>query len=163
MKKTSHLAITLLIAAVCTTTIMVSQTASSAGNPAAKALRDTDNQWSKAASAGDLDRTVSFYADDATLLSPNAPAVTGKQAIRREWAAILKGFSGTLHWEATKVEVSRSGELGYTIGRYEGTFTSPDGKALPDRGKYLEVWKKQPKGNWKCVADMYSSDQGSGQ
>lgn len=64
----------------------------------------------------------------------------------------------TLPWQAAKVEVSRSGDLGYTIGTYEGTWTPPKGEAVKDRGKYLEVWKKQADGKWKCVADMYSSD-----
>ena len=27
-----------------------------------------------------------------------------------------------------------------------------------DRGKYLEVWKKQADGKWKVVADMFNSD-----
>lgn len=29
---------------------------------------------------------------------------------------------------------------------------------MTDKGKFLEVWKKQADGNWKCVADMFSSD-----
>jgi ketosteroid isomerase-like protein len=123
---------------------------------AEKALRDTDSEWSKAASARDLDRTVFYYADSATLLPPNAPVATSKEAIRREWAQLLNGSS--LSWHATKVELSRGGELGYTIGAYEGTFPSPNGKSFKDQGKYLEVWKKQADGKWKCVADMYSSD-----
>jgi ketosteroid isomerase-like protein len=32
------------------------------------------------------------------------------------------------------------------------------GKPINDRGKYLEVWEKQPDGKWKCVADMWNSD-----
>jgi ketosteroid isomerase-like protein len=27
-----------------------------------------------------------------------------------------------------------------------------------DTGKFLEVWKKQADGKWKCVADTYNSD-----
>ena len=129
-----------------------------AAGDAAQAVRDADMAWSKAASASDLDRIVSFYADDATLLSPNAPVVKGKDAIRKEWDGIMKGFGKTLHWQPTKVEAAKSGEIGYSMGWYEGTFTPPNGKPVKDKGKYLEVWKKQADGKWKCVADMYSSD-----
>jgi uncharacterized protein (TIGR02246 family) len=164
MKKAARLMIrALLMVAVLATTSEASAGTSARRAADEKALRDSDSEWSKAASEGDVDRTVSFYTDDATLLPPNAPVVSGREAIRREWADILKGFSGTLHWHATKVEVSRSGDIGYTIGRYEGTFTPPNGKPAQDRGKYLEVWKKQANGQWKCVADMYSSDLGTGQ
>src|ERR1051326_2005986 len=127
-----------------------------AASDAAQAIRDADMAWSKAASAGDLNAIVSFYSDDATLLSPNAPVVKGKDAIRKEWDGIMKGFGNTLHWQPTKAEAAKSGEIGYTIGTYEGTFTPPNGKPVHDKGKYLEVWKKQADGKWKCVADMYS-------
>ena len=32
------------------------------------------------------------------------------------------------------------------------------GGPVNDTGKFLEVWKKQANGSWKCVADMFSSD-----
>jgi ketosteroid isomerase-like protein len=120
------------------------------------ALRELDIQWAKAASAMDLDGTVSYYADDASLFAPNAPVATGKAAIRSGWAQLLVGFSGG--WQPVKVEVSRSGDLGYITGTYDIKFTGPDGKPEADRGKYVEVWKKQPDGKWKCVADIYNSD-----
>ena len=43
-------------------------------------------------------------------------------------------------------------------GTYEITETDDSGKPMTDKGKYLKVWKKQPDGSWKCVADMFSSD-----
>jgi ketosteroid isomerase-like protein len=73
-------------------------------------LRDADSRWSKAASARDLSRTLSYDADDATLLPPNAPLVNGKDACCREWADLLAGFSGTLRGQATKVDISGGGD-----------------------------------------------------
>ena len=46
------------------------------------AIRDLDAQWSKTAAANDLEGTVSYYSDDASILPPNAPSASGKQAIR---------------------------------------------------------------------------------
>ena len=57
-----------------------------------KAVRDADEQWSKVAAAKDLDKTVSFYADDAVVLPPNQAAVTTKDGIRNLW----KGFFDSL-------------------------------------------------------------------
>ena len=123
----------------------------------ANALRDLDAAWSKTASANDVDGTMSYYTDDATLLPPNAPAATGKPAIRSTWTAILVP-GNAVSWQADKVEVAHSSDLGYTIGTYQATFKDPQGKPIADRGKYEEVWKKQADGKWKVVADMYSSD-----
>ena len=56
------------------------------------------------------------------------------------------------------VEVARSGDLAYVTGTYELSETDAKGKPMTDKGKYLEVWKKQVDGNWKCVIDMFNSD-----
>jgi ketosteroid isomerase-like protein len=42
-----------------------------------QAIRALDVAWSHAAEAKDLDKTVSFYADDASILPPNMPIATG--------------------------------------------------------------------------------------
>lgn len=121
------------------------------------AIRELDAQWSKTAAANDLDGTVSYYTDDATLLPPNAPIAVGKQAIRASWASLL-GPGVSVSWQVSKVEVSRSGDLAYLIGTYESTAKDPQGKPVTDRGKLLEVWKKQADGKWKAIADTYNSD-----
>ncbi|MCX6629535.1 MAG: SgcJ/EcaC family oxidoreductase [Candidatus Solibacter sp.] len=121
------------------------------------ALRALDAQWSKAAAANDLEGTVSYYSDDASLLAPNAPIATGKQAIRAVWASLL-GPDVSVSWQVSKVEVSRSGDMAYVMGVYGLTMKDPQGKLETDHGKLLEVWKKQADGNWKTVADIFNSD-----
>ena len=123
-----------------------------------RAVREADAAWSKAASARDVERTVSFYADDGSGLSPNAPIVTGKEALRAYWSEAVSAPGFAISWQASKVEVARSGDLGYVVGTYEGAAKDAKGKLVTDRGKYMTVWKKQPDGTWKAVADMYSSD-----
>src|SRR5207247_7709050 len=49
-------------------------TTSSADTKIEQALRDLDAQWSAAAGAKDVDKTVSYYAADATVMPPNASA-----------------------------------------------------------------------------------------
>jgi uncharacterized protein (TIGR02246 family) len=122
------------------------------------ALRNLDAEWSTAASAKDVEKTVSYYSDDALVLPPNSPVLTGKAAARAMWGGMFKapGFGGG--WKATRVEVAQSGDMGYVTGSYEMTETDAAGKPMTDKGKYLEVWKKQADGSWKCVADMFSSN-----
>jgi ketosteroid isomerase-like protein len=38
------------------------------------------------------------------------------------------------------------------------TLNDPTGKPVNDRGKFLEVWKKQADGKWKCTMDIWNSD-----
>jgi uncharacterized protein (TIGR02246 family) len=120
-------------------------------------IRNLDAQWSKTAGAHDLDGIVSYYSDDAVLLPPNAPAITGKQSIRAAWID-LAAPNVSLSWQSSKVEVARSGDLAYTTGTYTDAVKDPQGKLITDKGKIMEVWKKQPDGGWKVVADTYNSD-----
>jgi uncharacterized protein (TIGR02246 family) len=120
-----------------------------------KTIRDLDAKWAQAAMAGDLDTTVSYYSDDASLLPPNAPAANSKDGIRTLWKSLLTPGS-VVSWKPTKVDVARSGELAYLVGTYQ-VGTKEPAKTV-DTGKMVEVWKKQADGNWKVVADIFNSD-----
>lgn len=122
-------------------------------------LKNLDAEWAKAAgTTKDVNKTVSYYSDDAIVMPPNIPTLTGKEPIRALWKSMLEspGFGGG--WKATKVEVAKSGDIGYVTGTYELRETDDNGQPMTDKGKFLEVWKKQSDGSWKCVADMFSSD-----
>ena len=61
------------------------------------ALMQTSRDWARTAASGDLERTLSFWSDDAIVMPPGQPAVVGKAAIReflRQTSAI-PGFSIT--------------------------------------------------------------------
>lgn len=117
-----------------------------------KAVRDADAEWSKVAGAKDLDKTVSYYADDAIVLPPNEQMVTTKEGIRNLWKGFLETLT-TISWTTTRVEVSKSGDMAVTTGTYE--LTMKDGSK--DKGKYCESWAKKG-GKWKVATDMFSSD-----
>jgi uncharacterized protein (TIGR02246 family) len=129
-------------------------TASSAGGKGAdeQAVRDADAQWAKAAAAKDLDKTVSFYADDAIVMPANETAKTTKEAIRSLWKGELDNAT-SISWTATRVEVAKSGDMACVTGSYD--FTMADG--TKDHGKYCEVWEKKG-GTWKCGTDIWNSD-----
>jgi uncharacterized protein (TIGR02246 family) len=123
-----------------------------------RAIREADSAWEAAAGAKELDGYVSYYAPDASTFPPNAPIVTGLEAIRKsmEQAFAIPGFA--LSGKIAKVEVSRAGDLAYTSGTYQVTVNDANGKPVTDHGKYVTVWKKQSDGKWKAVADIFNSD-----
>jgi uncharacterized protein (TIGR02246 family) len=123
-----------------------------------QALRDLDAKWSAAAGAKDIDKTVSYYSEDAVVMPPNAPSATTKEAIRSAWKEMLTTPGAAISWKATKVEVAKSGDLACVSGTYEETMTDASGKPVKDHGKYVEVWEKQADGTWKCGADIWNSD-----
>ena len=133
-------------------------TTSAADTKIEQTLRDLDAQWSAAAGAKDLDKTVSYYAESAVVMPPNAPSAKTRETIRSAWKEMLTTPGAAIRWKATKVEVAKSGDLAYVSGTYEETTTDASGKPVKDRGKYVEVWEKQADGTWKVVADIWNSD-----
>jgi len=132
--------------------------ASTASETDTKALRDLDAEWSAAAGAKDLDKTVSYYSNDAIVMPPNASSATTKEAIWNVWKDLLAGPGLVMSWKTTKVEVATSGDLACLSGTYELTMNDANGKPVNDRGKYVEVWEKQSDGKWKCGTDIWNSD-----
>jgi uncharacterized protein (TIGR02246 family) len=124
------------------------------------AIRRTDSEWLAAASAHDLDRVLPFWADDATILAPGTPAVTGKDAIRKYVleAFAIPGFSIT--WKTETIEVAQAGDLAYSSGTDRITLNTPDGKSVVQENRGVAIWKKQPDGSWKCVMDVMSPAAG---
>jgi len=122
------------------------------------AIRAADEQWSAAAGKNDVDATVAFYADDAVLLPPNAPIAKDAKSIRAAWAGML-GPNTAVSWKPAKVEVARSGDIGYLYGSYRLVIKDIKGAVdVDDTGKMLEIWRKQPDGKWKCIVDTFNSD-----
>jgi ketosteroid isomerase-like protein len=121
-------------------------------------LRDLDAQWSKAAAAQDLERTVAYYSEDAVVLPPNATSAVTKETVRNLWKDLLASPGLVISWKPTRVKLGNSGQMAWMSGTYELTMNDASGNPIKDRGKYLEVWEKQSDGNWKCAADMWNSD-----
>jgi ketosteroid isomerase-like protein len=50
------------------------------------------------------------------------------------------------------------GDYGYETGRCKSLVPSAVGKRREERGKYLVLLNRQANGDWKIVADSWSSD-----
>jgi uncharacterized protein (TIGR02246 family) len=123
-----------------------------------QALRDADAQLSAAAATKDLEKTVSYYSEDAIVMPPNTSAAKTKEAIENVLKDFLASPGAAVSWKATKVEIAKSGDLACVSGIYEEMTIDASGKPVKDRGKYVKVWEKQADGKWKCRADIWNSD-----
>ena len=122
-----------------------------------KAIRDLDAATGQAAK--DLDKISAFYAEDASLFDPDAPVVNGAAAIKAAWKSMLEDKNSSFSFASDKVDVAKSGDLGYSQGTMTYTFTDPKTKKVfTIKGKYVTVYKKQSDGGWKAVADIGNED-----
>ena len=115
-----------------------------------------DRAWAEAAAAGDVEKSVSFWSDDARVIPPGQPALVGKDAIRGYVTAAmgLPGFS--IRWRTTDFVVAASGDMAYGFGTNTVTLDGVDGKPVTEHGRALTVWRKDQGGAWKCVVDIWN-------
>jgi uncharacterized protein (TIGR02246 family) len=120
------------------------------------AVLAAERNWATAAKQRDLERSVSFLADDAVMFPPGNPAIVGRAAIREYMAAgfATDGFSVT--WEPEEVVVADSGELAYSRSRSVYTLPGPDGQIHTVHAKGVAIWRKAADGQWRCVVDIWN-------
>ena len=122
------------------------------------AILATDRPWQDAIAAKDVERSVSFWSDDAVILAPGQPSLVGKDAIRRFVSESFKIPGFGIRWETTGVQVSPHGDLAYAFANTTTTFNGPDGKPSGMKAKSVTVWRKGPDGRWRCVVDAWNDD-----
>jgi ketosteroid isomerase-like protein len=84
----------------------------------------------------------------------NNTLISGKNAIKNSFGNQDPGAGNVgLTWEPDFVDVSRSGDLGYTYGKYTYSVTDSSGAVKLDSGIFHTVWKRQSNGDWRFVWD----------
>jgi len=121
-------------------------------------LMEISRQWSKSASTDSIEKTVSYWADDAIVMSPGEPQLKGKEAIRAmvQESSKIPGFK--ISWEPLSVEVSQSGDMAYMVEQNQITVNDSLGHPITQYNKGVTVWKKQADGSWKNVVDIFNSN-----
>ena len=120
-------------------------------------LLKRDAEWAEAAAAGkDVDRIVSYWADDAVVIPQGQPIAEGKDAIRTFVTGSLAIPGFRVHWVSDKVSFSPDGRLAYMRSVNEMTLPGPAGTPVTLTGRAITVWRKEADGQWRCVVDIWN-------
>jgi ketosteroid isomerase-like protein len=118
-------------------------------------LMELSKKWSASAETNNLEKTLSYWSDDAVCMFPGLPIIRGKEEIRQ----MLKTNQGSeVSWEPKEAFVSMSGDLGYVHSLNYFKSRDSSGNTITTFNKGIEVWKRQPNGEWRCVVDIFNSD-----
>jgi ketosteroid isomerase-like protein len=82
--------------------------------------------------------------------------VRGAAAIREFFFGLLDAGMSEVEMDPLRVELF--GDFGYEAGRYKSLVPSAVGKRREERGKYLVLLNRQATGEWRILADSWSSD-----
>lgn len=126
------------------------------GGRAEASARQVVQDWAQACNTKHIDDLLELYAADATVIRSSIPPVRSLPAIREFLISLLEAGLGDVEMESLRVEVM--GEIALDLGRCKMLVPVAMGKRREERGKYLIVLVRQPAGNWKILADCWSSD-----
>jgi uncharacterized protein (TIGR02246 family) len=120
------------------------------------ALKAVTAAWLSAYNAGDVEKIVAMYAEDAVLMPPHAPVATGHAAIRAYLTADTAGAKAAgVKLVPGAATAGAAGDTGWESGSY--TIADASG-ATVDSGSYLSVARKS-NGKWLYIRDTYNSDR----
>jgi uncharacterized protein (TIGR02246 family) len=119
------------------------------------AIRAQTASWEKAYNGGDPKGVAAQYAEDALLLPPGAPGVTGRAAILAFFTKDIADSKagGVVFVINPNTDVGVSGNMGWESGTYKVTVKG----AVVDTGKFLSVSRKKD-GKWLYIRDTWNSD-----
>ena len=113
---------------------------------------NTEKDFSNLSADKGIAKAFITYAADDAVLNRNDSLIIGIERIKERFKAIPAN-PGILTWEPEFVEVSKSGDLGYTYGHYNYAYQDSTGNDLVRKGVFHTVWKRQEDGGWKYVWD----------
>jgi uncharacterized protein (TIGR02246 family) len=122
------------------------------------AIAAIDKKFMEDANRGDAAAGAAAYTDNAILMPPNHSPLEGKQAIEKYLTEIASQIQAS-NFQLSIFEVDVQGDTTIVRGTYSANITIPGVDApIEDRGKTLQVWKKQADGSWKIHRDIWNSN-----
>jgi ketosteroid isomerase-like protein len=115
-------------------------------------LRDLTQDFAMSFNTGNYDQAAGLFAGDGVLMAPHYESANGPKAAERLLRQLSDAGYGDLRLETIRVE--RSGDMAMEIGRFSVVVRKADGTTVPERGKYVKVWRRL--GAWRLVADCWS-------
>jgi ketosteroid isomerase-like protein len=111
-----------------------------------------------ASGARDVELVLSYWTDDAVVIPPGLPPVTGKSALRQYVEDSLKIPGFRIHWTSTDAIFSPDGNLAYLFSRNIVHLNAPDGTPTTTAGRAVTIWRREPDGQWRCAVDMWNAE-----
>jgi ketosteroid isomerase-like protein len=115
-------------------------------------LRDLTQDFATAFNTGNYDQAAALFANDGVLMAPHYEAAYGQKLVERLLRQLGEAGYSDLRLETTRVDYT--GDMAMELGRFSAVVRLADGTPIPERGKYVRVWRRL--GAWLLMADCWS-------
>jgi ketosteroid isomerase-like protein len=115
-------------------------------------LRDLTQDFATSFNTGNYDQAAALFAHDGVLMAPHLEAAYGQNSVERSLRQLGETGYSDLRLETTRVD--HSGDMAMELGRFSVVVRKADGTMIPERGKYVKVWRRL--GAWLLIAECWS-------
>jgi ketosteroid isomerase-like protein len=115
-------------------------------------LRDLTQDFTTSFNTGNYDQAATLFATDGVLMAPQYEGAYGQKSVERLLRQMGEAGYSDLRLETTRVD--HSGDMAMELGRFSLVVHKADGTLIPERGKYVKVWRRL--GAWLILADCWS-------
>jgi ketosteroid isomerase-like protein len=135
--------------------LLVAAPLAAQGSPRAE-INSVNSRLMATFNRGDGAGVGQYYASDAVLMPPNSAAVHGRANIGNTWA----GFSrmGGTNMKLSTTELVAHGDMAHEMGTYSLDIKPAKGATIHDHGKFIVIWKRDPKAGWQLYRDIWNTD-----
>ena len=116
----------------------------------------TNRQFEEALARGDAAGCAAVYTDDAILLAPDVPMMTGKQAAQEYWQGGID--MGMKSVALRTLNLEDKGDTAIQIGAADAVIQPEGGQPMKASAKFIVIWKRQADGSWKWAVDCFNWD-----
>ena len=100
----------------------------------------TSRRWSQVAQSRNADSILSYWTDDAVMISAGDASLKGKDGIRQMVEGSLKDSTFQISWEPESAEVSKSGDMGYLLETTKMNMTDSSGNPFTQNFKAVTIF-----------------------
>jgi uncharacterized protein (TIGR02246 family) len=117
-----------------------------------QAIRDLVAEWTRATSAGQVERILPLMAEDVEFYVPQQPVMRGRAAFETGLRAVLAAHRIESHAEVEQVEVG--GAIAYCVTQLRVEITPlAGGDTMRKAGRVMSVFRKNAAGQWQLARD----------
>lgn len=124
-------------------------------NDVRREIDRANRMFVEAYNRGDAAGAVAVYTDDATILPPGSPRVSGRDGIQAFWQGAMDSGVRAVDLHTDDLEVA--GDMAREIGTATLTIRAVGGAEQTATAKFVVVWARRD-GDWRWHTDIWNTD-----
>jgi uncharacterized protein (TIGR02246 family) len=121
------------------------------------AILELEERYAAATNASDVDEIDDILADDAMLMMPDRPAVSGRDAIVAHQREFFRSIKASIKSVVAEIELLDS--IVYVRGAFNYAMAPKmGGEAVKMRGKYINLYKRDEMKQWRLWRSINNID-----